>query len=244
MRRHHGHPCLPLLGDETSRCPINGLAPVSNGQERTDQTSDHGVTERICPHMHHQNLSDANPAQLKEFTNGGGASPLLTKSGEIVLTHEELGRRIHPLFIKWRMPFQGESTIKGFGDAITDAVGVATPDGGESRIKIVIDVGDIRNADIFRQRAVNAVGCQLRSARHVDVRHLPARVDTGIGATSARDVSWLVHEIADDAFEFTLNRTKVRLLCPTMEIGSVIGDVEADANQPAPITGNGLIGDD
>lgn len=74
------------------------------------------------------------------------------------------------------------------------------------------------------------------------MRHLPARVDAGIRAAGAHDFCVHLEQVAEDAFEFALHRAQVTLSRPPSESGAVVGDVEAQTNQPVTReSGDGLI---
>src|SRR4051812_33259019 len=98
-----------------------------------------------------------------------------------------------------------------------------------ARVKAVRDTVYGEHVDIGRQRVVDAApqcfGRQRLS--HIQMRNLPQRVDTGIGASRSHELEALVADrFADRTFELALHGPRVLLLLPAAVARSGVLDRE------------------
>lgn len=90
------HHAAPLSALQQFRGPTRRSPPVTDPQEGSDQTSDHGMAESVCRHREMQLvLVHPLPTQFEELPDGGGAFPLLAESCEVVETQQRRRGFVH-----------------------------------------------------------------------------------------------------------------------------------------------------
>jgi hypothetical protein len=155
---------------------------------------------------------------------------------EVVLAHQPLGGLVHPLEIQWPGPSQGDMSIQRIGaePAVAHPIGVAPPQRGEASVEARGRHHHPHQAHVVRQGSVDA--SQIEGAahprRHVHMRHLTAGMHSRIRSPRARDVDSDPEQVPQDPLQLSLHGAQVRLLRPSGEVASVVGDVQAQTNQP------------
>ena len=91
-------------------------------------------------------------------------------------------------------------------------------------MKFQVDFIDRQYTDFARQKCIGSPkDCFLfNRANRLNVRNLSMRVNTGVGAAGTEDIHIMVEQLLKGFFKLALNRTKIRLDLPAMEIRTVV----------------------
>ena len=102
----------------------------------------------------------------------------------------------------------------------------------EARVEIFGRLNRRENANVAREQPVHCF-LEIRRGDRIfqgERGDLSQRVNTGVGAARSGDVHRLAFDSRDDFFEDALDGRKAGLDLPAVEIGSVVGERDADAS--------------
>ncbi len=153
---------------------------------------------------------------------------------------ECLSGLVHAIQVEGAIPVQDQlpgERIRAVG-AVTDSVGIATPDCAETRIESLGGGLEIPDADICGEGTVDAGSVDFGVIdRDVEVDDLTAGMDTRIGTTGTGGLHFSAEEVRENALNFTLHGAQGALRGPAGEVSAVVGDHRAQTTQPATIGG-------
>ena len=216
-----------------------------------DEVAHEVVAEGVGLHGRDEHaVGVAPPGEVLELADGGRVVAVPAVGGPVVQPHEARGRRAHQVEVEQVVVPERVAAPRrvALGPAVGDAVLVAPPERAEARVEARRRESRPGDDDLVRGagQPVQAPGQDGRGVerrpvdhaavrplqlgdllvRQVEVHHLAARVDAGVGAAGdrdGRDVLVTAEERAERRLHLALDRAPAGLLAPARERGAVVG---------------------
>ena len=101
----------------------------------------------------------------------------------------------------------------------------------ETRVEFAVHLMCPAHGDAFWKSAIGTTcpGSQRSLNLRIEMRDLPTRMHTAVGATSAGNAYRMRADPAQRTLECVLHRTAARLTLPTTEVASVVLDTQGDS---------------
>jgi hypothetical protein len=227
--------------------PGDRLPPLPDRDEAADQGAHHVVAERVGAHRPDDEPGLVTPPrQLEQGAHGGRALALLAEGGEVLQADERGRRLVHRRHVERARPRQDVAAHERVGQlaGVDDAVGVPPPDRREAGVEAPGGRAHPAYAQVGGQDAVDPAGERLQrrvrraSGRrgdgvlvHVDVRHLPPGVDSGVRpARHGHPHPGDPQRRRQGLLERALHGAQPGLGGPPREVGAVVGTVDPQAH--------------
>ena len=241
MRGNDPHGRVPHRRGEHLRGPGRRAAALADRKQRANERTHHVVAERVRDHAANRHtVGVARPLQAAQRPHGRRPLPLAAERGEVMLPEQQRRRLIHggkvqvPRIPERVMPPQRIRPRR----VIADPVRVPPPERREPRVKPVGRHADGAHPEVRRQRPrqppqrrVRVRGPGIRG--QVSVRHLAARVHTGIsppGHGKAHGGRQPQH-VPERLRQHALDGPPPGLRRPPREPGPVIGEINPDPHE-------------
>ncbi len=157
------------------------------------------------------------------------------KRSEIVAP-EKMFRCLIDCFFVERIPERVHITaLEGADDGrAPDVILIGLRTGRPPRVKLEVDFFHADDPDFGGEQRIDSPqnGVGIHRAFRLNIRHLPVRMNTGIGAARSRHFDFMIEQLLQRALKFTLHGAVFRLNLPAVKLGAVVGKCELEVPHP------------
>ena len=154
-----------------------------------------------------------------------------TEGSEIVRAEEIRRTPIELVFVQRIAERIDVTAMEGADDGISpDVVFIRLGAGGTAGVKLRTDLLNGQNPDLDREKSVGSTqhGIRVHRPDGFDIRYLPVRVDSRIGAAGANNLNVVIEKFLQSLLNLALDGLELRLNLPAVESRAVIGKCQLE----------------